>query len=52
MMERPKGRHLLCDVAQELLHLFLDVAKKSLAQPPADEHDGVDGDFPEIHSHC
>ena len=46
-----KGQQLLCNVAQELLYLFPDVAKKCDPWPPVDEHDGVDGDFPQIHFH-
>ena len=48
MTERPKGQYLLRNVARELLHLFLVVAKKSISQPHANEHDGADGDFSEI----
>ena len=47
-----KSQHLLHNILQELLNLFPDVAKESFAWPPALEHDGVDGDFLEIHFHC
>ena len=46
----PKGakvQHPLCNILQELFDLLKNVAEKSVARPPANEHDGdgVDRDF-------
>jgi hypothetical protein len=44
----PKGakvQHPLCNIPQELFDLLTNVAEKSIAWPPANEHDGVDRDF-------
>jgi hypothetical protein len=44
----PKGakvQHPLCNILWELFDLLTNVAEKSVAQPPANEHDGVDRDF-------
>ncbi len=44
----PKGakvQHPLCDISQELVDLLMNVAEKSIARPPANEHDGVDRNF-------
>jgi hypothetical protein len=44
----PKGakvQHPLRDISQESLDLLTNVAEKSVARPPANEHDGVDRDF-------
>ena len=47
-----KSQHLLHNISWELLNLFPDVAKESVAWPPALEHYDVDEDFTEIHVHC
>jgi hypothetical protein len=44
----PKGakvQHPLCNILQEFFDLLMNVAEKSVTQPPANEHDGVDRDF-------
>jgi hypothetical protein len=44
----PKGakvQHPLCNILRELFNLLTNVAEKSVAQPPVNEHDGVDRDF-------
>jgi hypothetical protein len=44
----PKGakvQHPICDISRELFDLLTNVAEKSVARPPANEHDGVDRDF-------
>jgi hypothetical protein len=44
----PKGakvQHPLCDISREFFDLLTNVMEKSVARPPANEHDGVDRDF-------
>ncbi len=43
--KRAKVQHPLCDISRELFDLLTNAAEKSVAQPPANEHDGVDRDF-------
>jgi hypothetical protein len=50
----PKGakvQHPLCNILQELFNLLMNVVEKSVAQLSANEHDGVDRDFSQIHLH-
>ncbi len=43
--KRTKNQHPLCNILRELFDLLTNVAEKSITQPPANEHDGVDRDF-------
>ena len=43
--------HSPAHVVTELFHLFPNVAEEGVARPSADEHDGVYGNFGEIHGH-
>ncbi len=44
--------HAFGDVVGELFDLLSDVAEEGIAGPAAQHHDGVDGDFAKVHSHC
>ena len=44
-------QHAGADPPGELLDLFLDVGEESIGAPAADQHDGVDRLFGEVHKH-
>ena len=51
MIEPGRLDHFGRDVTPKICDLFSNVTEKGIAGPPAQEHDGVDGDMVEMHGH-